>query len=94
MLSSTSDSSSIPSRVPGKKAEKLVSINIKIPQSQKEWLGSTAYEVRSNNTTPVPPSERVFPQHLISVAIALLQATDIDWSQIKSEQDLRKYLDL
>ncbi|BFM38755.1 hypothetical protein [Synechocystis sp. LKSZ1] len=94
MAPNISDSSSTSPRAAGKKAEKLVSINIKIPQSQKEWLGNTAYEVRSNNTTPVPPSERVFPQHLISVAIALLQATDIDWSQIKSEQELRQYLDL
>ena len=74
--------------------EKLVNINIKITRAQQQWLADTAREVRDNNNTPVAPSERVFPQHLIGVAIDLLQDTDIDWSQIKNLEDLRQALKL
>jgi hypothetical protein len=74
--------------------EKLVNINIKITRDQQRWLTDTARIVRDNNDTPVAPSERVFPQHLIGVAIDLLQDTDIDWSQIKNIEDLRQQLKL
>lgn len=74
--------------------EKLVNINVKITRTQHTWLSQTARSVRDNNNTPVAPSERVFPQHLISVAIDLLQDTDIDWSQIKNAEDLRQSLKL
>ncbi len=74
--------------------EKLVTINIKIPRSQQSWLTETARTVRDNNDTPVAPSERVFPQHLIGVAIDLLRSTDIDWSQIRNLEDLRQWLKL
>ena len=53
--------------------EKLVTVNIKITKSQKDWLAQTATQVRDNNTEPVPPAERVYPQHLIGVAIDLLK---------------------
>ncbi|PSM47186.1 hypothetical protein C7Y66_21145 [Chroococcidiopsis sp. CCALA 051] len=74
--------------------EKLVNINIKITRAQQQWLADTAREVRDNNDTPVAPQDRVFPQHLIGVAIDLLQDTDIDWSQIKNLEDLRQALKL
>lgn len=74
--------------------EKLVNINIKITRSQQRWLTDTARMVRDNNDIPVLPSERVFPQHLIGVAIDLLQDTDIDWSQIRNIEDLRQWLKL
>lgn len=74
--------------------EKLVNINIKITRAQQQWLADTARMVRDNNNTPVAPSDRVFPQHLIGVAIDLLQDTDIDWSQIKNQEDLRQWLKL
>ena len=74
--------------------EKLVAINIKITRAQQRWLADTARTVRDNNNTPVAPSERVFPQHLIGVAIDLLQVTEIDWSQIKNLEDLRQQLKL
>lgn len=74
--------------------DKPVTINIKITKSQKDWLSDTASMVRDNNSEPVPPSERVYPQHLIGVAIALLQSADIDWSQIKNEKELRELLNL
>ncbi len=73
---------------------KLVNINIKVNKSQKDWLTDKAFEVRENNDDPVPPKERVYPQHLIGVAIALLQSQDIDWSEIKNEQQLRELLNL
>ena len=83
-----------PKKTPRKSRQKVVNINIKIPQSQKNWLANTATDIRANNDEPVPPNERVFPQHLICVAIDLLKSSDIDWNQIKSEQDLRQYLNL
>ena len=72
--------------------EKLVTINIKITRSQQSWLTDTARTVRDNNDTPVAPSDRVFPQHLIGVAIDLLKDTDIDWSTVRNVEDLRQQL--
>ena len=69
--------------------EKLVTVNIKITRSQQEWLADTAQAIRSSNTEPVCPSDRVFPQHLIGVAIELLKSTDVDWQQIKTLTDLK-----
>jgi hypothetical protein len=83
--------------VPQKQSDdkgKLVPINIKITRRQHEWLNDTARTVRENNSEPVPPNERVFPQHLIGVAIDLLQASDVDWSQVKNVEELRKVLNL
>ncbi len=74
--------------------EKLVNINIKITRNQQSWLSETARTVRDNNDTPVAPSERVFPQHLIGVAIDLLRSTDIDWSTVGNIEDLRQQLKL
>lgn len=83
-----------PQPEPQKQTDKLVPINIKITRRQQEWLNDTARTVRENNSEPVPPNERVFPQHLIGVAIDLLQASDVDWSQVKNIEELRKILDL
>ena len=74
--------------------EKLVTINIKIPRAAQSWLAETARTVRDNNDTPVAPSERVFPQHLIGVAIDLLHNSDLDWSQVRNLEDLRQQLSL
>ena len=74
--------------------EKLVTVNIKIKRSQQEWLADTAQAVRSNNTDPVSPSDRVFPQHLIGVAIELLKNADVDWEKIKTLTELKDYLKL
>ena len=76
------------------KKEQVVTVNIKIKKSQKEWLADTASQVRENNTEPVPPSERVYPQHLIGVAIDLLQNIDVDWNEVKNVEELRKHLNL
>lgn len=76
------------------KGEKLVAVNIKITKTQKDWLGETASQVRDNNADPVPPAERVYPQHLIGVAIELLQAADVDWNQVKNIEELKEQLNL
>lgn len=86
-----------PQLTPQKQADdkgKLVPINIKITRRQHEWLNDTAWAVRRNNSERVPPNERVFPQHLIGVAIDLLQASGVDWSQVKNVEELRKVLNL
>lgn len=76
------------------KKEQVVTVNIKIKKSQKEWLADTASTVRENNTEPVPPSERVYPQHLIGVAIDLLQNVDVDWTEVKNVEQLREHLNI
>ena len=74
------------------KKEQLVTVNIKIRKNQKEWLTDTASTVRGNNTEPIPPLERVYPQHLIGVAIDLLQNVDVDWGEVKNVEELRELL--
>lgn len=74
--------------------EKPVTINIKISRAQHEWLTDTARTIRDNNDSPVPPGDRVYPQHLIGVAIDLLQAKEIDWSQVKNVEDLKRLLNI
>ena len=59
-------------------AKQLTTINIKIPSGQRQWLSDTARQVRRNNTKPIPPAERVYPQHLVSIAIQLLQSSNLD----------------
>ena len=77
-----------------KAKEELVTVNIKIRKDQKAWLTDTAIKVRENNSDPVPPSERVYPQHLIGVAIDFLEAAGIDWDEVKNVEELRKQLNL
>jgi hypothetical protein len=77
-----------------KNQEKLVTVNIKITKSQKDWLAETASQVRDNNDEPVPPAERVYPQHLIGTAIELLRAAEVDWNQVQNVEELRERLNL
>ena len=77
-----------------KKEERLVTVNIKIKESQQDWLADTAKLVRQNNEAPVPASDRVYPQHLIQTAIDFLQSAEVDWQQVKSIKELRQALDL
>jgi hypothetical protein len=72
--------------------EIMVNVNIKMSQSQQEWLAATAKTVRRNNSLPVPAKERVYPQHLISLAVELLQSADVDWEDVKTIADLRERL--
>jgi hypothetical protein len=72
--------------------EIMVNVNIKMSQSQQEWLAATAKTVRRNNSLPVPAKERVYPQHLISLAVELLQSANVDWEEVKTIADLRERL--
>lgn len=76
------------------KQEKPIKVNINIRKDQKDWLTDTASQVRENNILPVPPAERVYPQHLIGVAIDLLQAKGVDWSEVRNVEELREQLNL
>ncbi len=69
-------------------------MNIKIRKDQKKWLTDNASTVRNNNTKPVLPSERVYPQHLIGVAINFLEAAGVDWEEVKNVEELREQLNL
>ena len=75
-----------------KQLEMMVNVNIKMSQSQQEWLAATAKTVRRNNSLPVPAKERVYPQHLISLAVELLQSANVDWEEVKTISDLRERL--
>ena len=76
------------------KQERLVTVNIKVNESQQEWLADTAKQVRRNNDEPVAAIDRVYPQHLIGIAIDLLKESDIDWGKVQNIQDLKKVLDI
>lgn len=75
-------------------AEKSVSVNIKVPSSQQKWLADTAQQIRNNNDLAVAAADRVFPQHLIQVAIDLLKAQGVDWQEIKNVSELRDSLNI
>ncbi len=81
-------------RASQKKPERLVTVNIKILESQQEWLADTAKQVRQNNDSPVPANERVYPQHLIQVAVDLLKSSDVDWENVRNVEELRNSLKL
>jgi hypothetical protein len=71
-----------------------VNINIKVPSSQQKWLADTAQQIRSNNDLAVAAADRVFPQHLVQVAIDLLKAQGIDWAEVKNVAELRDSLNI
>jgi hypothetical protein len=72
----------------------LTTVNIKLLRSQHEWLNDTARQVRDNNAEPVPASDRVYPQHLIQLAIDLIKSSDVDWEQVRSVEEIRQQLNL
>lgn len=74
--------------------ESLANTNFKMVRSQQEWLADLAQMIRNNCGVPTLPAERVYPQHLIGVAIDLLQNVDINWSEVKNVEELRKHLNL
>lgn len=75
-------------------SQKLVTVNIKILKTQHEWLNDVARQVRDNNDEPVAASDRVYPQHLIQVAIELLKSSNVDWENVKNVAELRHTLNL
>ena len=82
------------SRKPKKKAEKLATLNIQVTRSQQRWLQDTAQDIRDNNELPVPGPERVYPVHLIQIAIELLKKQDINWSEVTDIKGLQDQLKL
>lgn len=71
--------------------ESLANTNFKMLREQQEWLTDVAQNIRNNCSVPTLPAERVYPQHLIGVAIDLLQNADVDWDEIKNVEKLRKH---
>ena len=71
-----------------------VVINIKIARIQRDWLAQTASLIRDNNEDPVLAEDRVFPQHLIGVAINLLNSQNINWNEIRNIDELIKHLNI
>ena len=76
------------------KEEPTITVNIKLAESQHDWLTKTARKVRGNNDAPVPARDRVFPQHLIGVAVELLKHSEIDWDSVQNAGDLKQQLKL
>jgi hypothetical protein len=74
--------------------KKLAPVNIKLEDRQRVLLDEKARLIRSNNLEAVPAKDRVYPQHLIAVAIDLLLKSDIDWSEVKNIEQLRESLNL
>ena len=81
-------------RKPKKKSEKVATLNIQVTRSQQRWLQDTAQDIRDNNEAPVPGPERVYPVHLIQVAIDLLKKQEVDWEDITDIEGLRNQLNL
>lgn len=68
-------------------------INIDIGERRHNRLNDIAAQVRASNTDPVAPSERMYPIHLIQIAIDfLLDGFEIDWNEIQKPEDLRELL--
>lgn len=76
------------------KQEPYANLNIQITRSQQRWLQDTAQQVRDNNAEPVPAKERVYPVHLIQLAIDLLKAQSINWDEVKTTEELRDSLNI
>jgi hypothetical protein len=75
--------------------ERLITVNIKILETQQEWLADKAKKIRQGNKpNPVLPGDRVYPVHLIQAAIDLLMSTDLDWSQVRNVAELKQQLGL
>lgn len=83
-----------PSPAKGKaKTNRPKKINIDIGEIRHNRLNELAAQIRANNTDPVAPSERMYPIHLIQIAIDfLLDGLEIDWDEIQKPEDLRKVL--
>ncbi len=83
-----------PEKVKTSGKKKLAPVNIKLEERQRVALDEKARIIRSNNLEAVPAKDRVYPQHLIAVAIDLLLESGIDWSEVKNIKELRKGLNL
>ena len=75
------------------KLDRPKKINIDIGERRHNRLTEIAAQIRANNIDPVAPSERMYPIHIIQIAIDfLLDGVDIDWDEIQKPEDLRETL--
>ena len=75
------------------KTDRPKKVNIDIGEGRHNRLNEIAAQIRASNTDPVAPSERMYPIHLIQIAIDfLLDGLEIDWDEIKKPEDLREVL--
>lgn len=75
------------------KTDRPKKVNIDIGEGRHNRLNEIAAQIRASNTDPVAPSERMYPIHLIQIAIDfLLDGLEIDWNEIKKPEDLREVL--
>lgn len=75
------------------KTDRPKKVNIDIGESRHNRLNEIAAQIRASNTDPVAPSDRMYPIHLIQIAIDfLLDGLEIDWNEIKKPEDLREVL--
>lgn len=75
------------------KSDRPKKINIDIGENRHNKLNELAARIRANNSAPVPPSERMYPIHLIQIAIDfLLDGVDLNWDEIQKPEDLREAL--
>ncbi|WP_218080876.1 hypothetical protein [Anthocerotibacter panamensis] len=79
---------------PPLKKPRKKTIQTELSLEHHRWLVETAEQIRSNSTEPTPPDQRCYPQHLISVAIDMLQASGLDWTRVQGVKNLRKQLGL
>lgn len=77
-----------------KKKEQKSALNISIDRKLQRWLRDTAEDCRRNKAAPQAGEERVYPVHLIEVAIKLLQAQEIDWDDVSTIQQIEEKLGL
>lgn len=79
-----------PKSTPAKpKSDRPKKINIDIGETRHNRLNELAAQIRSNNDTPVAPAERMYPIHLIQMAIDHLLELDIDWKEVRKPDDLK-----
>ena len=75
------------------KTDRPKKINIDIGERRHNRLNDIAAQIRASNIDPVVPSERMYPIHLIQIAIDfLLDGLEIDWKEIQKPEDLRELL--
>lgn len=75
------------------KPDRVKKINIDIGERRHNRLTALSAQIRGNNDTPVPPAERMYPIHLIQIAIDhLLDGVNMDWNEIRNSEDLKEAL--
>ena len=74
--------------------EEFLNQRDKLEVNSSFCLLPSALRAKPDNSEPVPPAERIYPQHLIGVAINFLEAEGIDWDEVRNVEELREQLNL